>query len=330
MKRRQVIKAIMAGCTAPVLSQVFPNFNLAHAEAEEEPCPVYGEDYHRLQHNRYCNALVLSAAWQKPFEEAKSFLDTTDEEQTGKIMEALASARKKISHKAEWLCGEAHVYKYEQIESIAKYWRLDVDKSKAKVNTMLFNNESIKLDNMIQKAYRQFPPSATQSPSSNANPMSDEDYAVFQKLYSYCDAEVLAFRWNRSTTKAKANMLVGGAEYVQKELAAARKDKTIRAKAEELCYFGQQFTYQDVEKLSALWKTSIDRTKSKVSVKMLDGESAELRALLRDDSVKPMKGAKTKKVIRRSIKPISPMKKQKATKNLKTKQKLKVKKGIKK
>ena len=298
MKRRQVIKTILAGCAAPIVTQVLPNFRQACAESEEEPCPIWTEEQFQIDDNRYCNALILSTAWEKSIDEAKSYIDENLDENALEIVKALASARKKISHKAGWLCKESHFYRSDQMESLAKYWKLDIDASKAKVNKMLFHNESFRLVKVLGKATAQFP-QGSPYPSSSSDPMSIKDYEVFQKLYSYCDAEVLAYHWSTSTTDAKAKILSLGSKKAQDALIMARKNKQLRERSMNLCDYRQQFSYKDIEKLSVLWKTDIDHAKMKTSQKMIDGESAELRRLLQDKPASKSMRVRRGKVIRK-------------------------------
>ena len=292
MNRRQVIKAILAGCATPVVAQVLPNFKeaLAMPEEGEEPSPVPTEVQHQLDHNRYCNALVLATAWEKSVDEAKSYLDEHYQDQPAKILDALADARKKIHFKADTLCGEAHIYRYEQLESIAQYWKVDVFTGKARVNTMLFNNQSLKLERVMQTANKRFPPNSASAQAATAGGGQDF-YETFQARYDYCDAEVLGYHWSVEVSEAKSKMVENGDRYVQNALKRARKDKELRSKAGLICDYQQQFSYQDIERLSARWKRDMDQTKLKVSELMILGRADKVKAILKGEAGQAKKGS---------------------------------------
>jgi hypothetical protein len=102
--------------------------------------------------------------------------------------------------------------------------------------------------------------------------------------YSYCDAVVLASRWNQQPLDVKVTIGrkidSGGAAVVKSELAAARA-AAMKDPSKGCRFWDAGFQYSDAEKLAKIWKTSVDSAKTMVEQKLLtDGGEGRLHALL--------------------------------------------------
>lgn len=114
-----------------------------------------------------------------------------------------------------------------------------------------------------------------------------------QDAYTYCDVKLLAAMWNQSIRESKARVGVklqaNAQASLNSELEAARervwkRERFARQRGQELpprcTYVDAGLSYEDVEKLAAIWKTSVADAKIRIGQSAQAGGVGTLRAQL--------------------------------------------------
>jgi hypothetical protein len=110
--------------------------------------------------------------------------------------------------------------------------------------------------------------------------------AYAHSKYTYCDAKILSSFWQQSVEESKARIgrkIGWGGENIT-ILNQMLTDARTQAKQhrERRCQFLEAgFVYEDAKKLAGLWKMSVDQAKANVENKILDGNEAQVRKLLK-------------------------------------------------
>jgi len=217
----------------------------------------------------YCDVKLLAARWKASASNAKARIGL--KLQTGNtafLDSELVAARSGTRVRCTYLDAG---FSFEDIERIAKAWKLPTDRAKAKVEAKVAAAGSA-------VAHEAFGGAAAQNPN-------DAEIAVFlrQNTYTYCDAKMLAGMWKKSVDDAKAFI---GAK-IQARSTEGLKDlfASARANAKKVpsarCTFAEAgFTFEDAQKLAKLWGTNEGQAKAAVEQKILAGAEASVRQQL--------------------------------------------------
>ena len=264
MRRRDFLSGVVAGCAAPVISQIAPREAVAKDDIWSKG------DY------LYCDAALIAKSWQTSVSVAKNAIVTKVGYGDQDLIEReLKTARKKFPMKADWLCSyHHHGYSYDDMEHLATFWGVSVSQAKSKVSTKLFNGHRHQVVKASKAAHQKFMKSPAGQRALRERQINLKRFT--KSSYTYCDASVLAYTWGMSTLATKLwigeKIRYNNKSSIDNALPKARRRAL--PKAEQLCpYWESGYQYKDIEVLAKSWKVNITRAKSMTARKLSQGKS---------------------------------------------------------
>jgi tyrosine-protein phosphatase YwqE len=254
MKLRNILAVVAFGVPA-----------VAHADKKDEFRAFTQSKY------SYCDAKVLSALWKSSISDSKATIGrkVLNNSTAGleKNLEAALNAAEK-NPKLRCKFHEAGL-NYDDAKKLAKYWSVSVAEAKTLAEDKIVGGGESFVMEIVGKG------------KQPANKKELEAFAGSK--YKYCDAKLLAGLWSSSVEDAKvtigAKVLARAQTTVEKLLTDARK-KAATTASMRCHYFEAGFTFEDIEKLSKIWKKTISESKALAGDKITYGSEDVLRKLL--------------------------------------------------
>lgn len=198
----------------------------------------------------YCDVKILSALWKGSIQDAKARVGVKlQNNSTAAIDGELVAARKNAQTNRAARCTFAEAgFSYNDAVKLGKMIQQKPPQAKAWAeNKILAGNEAIIRDMLKVPAAQ----------------------ATATMSFTYCDYKVLAARWKKSTSAAKARVATKlraqSEAYLKTELEAGRQAST---KNRVRCSYKETgLTFNDVQKLAKLWSTTTADVKGQIERK---------------------------------------------------------------
>jgi hypothetical protein len=218
----------------------------------------------------YCDAKVISALWKKSVDEGKAYIGAKlRTKNPGALKSTLAQARNNARKNPSARCTFHDAFTFQDAQKLAKLWSLSVGEVKARVEEKLLAGNELYVRQQLE-----------------TGGADDDDMAVFlrQSKYTYCDAKIIASLWKQSVERSKAyigaKLATKNAAAVDNVLASARANAKKNRGAR--CSFHEAgYSFDDAVALGKIWKISESDTKVRVEDKILAGNEALVRKLLK-------------------------------------------------
>lgn len=228
---------------------------------------------------RYCDAVLLGAAWSMPADDAKAAggvklaagqKSTLD----GELTAAREAARRGVGR----ACTFAESgYVFDDAAALARAWETSTADAKATIVQKVHWGSYDNIDQLLQQA-RSAAPAAI-----------DPDEAALRAFFDteridYCHAKMLAAAWGSTVSQAKVALghkaLNQSWDLFEEAMSSARQHA--QAHPEARCTWADtSFTYNDAEAIASAWNLPVQEAKSTLASKYLWGIEQQVRADLR-------------------------------------------------
>lgn len=250
----------------------------AGAGNTHDPAPQPGLAFIQAGY-RYCDAVLLGAAWSMPADDAKAAGGVKlAAGQKGSLDRDLDAAREAARRDVGRACSFAETgYVFDDAAALARAWQTSTSEAKATIVQKVHWGSYENIDELLASARAAAPA-----------PL-DPDEAALRAFFESdrmdaCHAKMLAAAWGSTLSQAK---VILGHKAVSQSWALY--DETMgqarqhaQANPEARCtWIDTSFTYADAEALASAWDLPVQEAKTTLASKYLWGNEQQVRADLR-------------------------------------------------